>query len=91
MLREDVVGAAAQGQFHIHAVSDVDEAIALLTGLPAGERSTADGLADGTLNHLVAARLEQFSLARQAFGTGQPPRPPRSWRKRPAVRRPAAR
>ena len=36
MLRADVVAACAEGKFHIWAVNDVDEAIELLTGLPAG-------------------------------------------------------
>ena len=37
MLRHDVVAAAEAGQFRIYAVENVDQAIALLTGLPAGE------------------------------------------------------
>ena len=36
MLREDVVRACAEGQFGIYAVEDVDQAIELLTGVPAG-------------------------------------------------------
>jgi len=36
MLREDVVEAARQGQFHIYAVATVDEAIEVLTGVSAG-------------------------------------------------------
>jgi predicted ATP-dependent protease len=38
MLRPDVVEAARAGQFHIYAIRHVDEGLALLTGLPAGER-----------------------------------------------------
>ncbi len=37
MLRHDVVAAAEAGKFQIYAVENVDQAIALLTGLPAGE------------------------------------------------------
>jgi predicted ATP-dependent protease len=33
MLRQDVVAAAAAGQFHIYPVTTVDEGLALLTGL----------------------------------------------------------
>lgn len=38
MLRPDLVEAAAAGRFHVHAIATVDEALELLTGLPAGER-----------------------------------------------------
>ena len=42
MLREDVVDACAAGRFAVYPVATIDEGIALLTGLPAGERG-ADG------------------------------------------------
>jgi len=38
MLRKDVIAAVVEKQFHIHAVSDVDEAMALLTGRTVGVR-----------------------------------------------------
>ena len=37
MLREDVVKAAEAGQFHIWPIETVDQALSLLTGLPAGQ------------------------------------------------------
>ena len=37
MLRQDVVEAAAAGRFHVYAVETIDQAMALLAGLPAGE------------------------------------------------------
>ena len=73
MLREDVVLAAAEGRFHIHAVSDVDEAVELLTGLVAGEPDSRGRLPEGSLNRLVAARLWQMSELRQLHGAGRPP------------------
>jgi len=81
MLREDVVDAAAQGLFHVHAVGHADEAMALLTGQAAGEHDAAGRVAQGTVNQLVAARLAQMSRDRQAYATGQPRRPPSQWRK----------
>lgn len=81
MLREDVVQAAAAGLFRVHPVSHVDEAIALLTGIAAGSRDSRGREPEGTVNQLVAARLAQMSLDRQAYGTGQPRRPARPWRK----------
>jgi predicted ATP-dependent protease len=41
MLREDVVAAAAAGQFHVFAVTSVDEALALLLNTAAGDRDDA--------------------------------------------------
>ena len=63
MLREDVVRAAAEGRFAIHPVADVDEALALLSGLGAHD-----------FNARVMLRLKQLSQARQDFGTGAVPR-----------------
>jgi predicted ATP-dependent protease len=67
MLRADVVAAAAEGRFHVHAVRTVDEAIELLTGMPAGARARLGDFAEGSVNARVAARLREFSAIRQAF------------------------
>lgn len=71
MLRDDVVDAVAQGRFQVHAVEDVDEAFSLLTGVPAGAPNAKGEVPAGTLNHLVAARLMELSLLRQAWGAGK--------------------
>jgi lon-related putative ATP-dependent protease len=68
MLRDDVVTAAADGKFHVHAVRTVDEAIELLTGIPAGAPLAGGGFSAGSINAQVAARLQAFSATRQAFG-----------------------
>ncbi|PIV72302.1 MAG: ATP-dependent protease, partial [Rhodocyclales bacterium CG17_big_fil_post_rev_8_21_14_2_50_68_7] len=70
MLREDVVEAARKGSFRIHAVSDVDEAIELLTGVPAGVPDEKGMVGPGTINYLVAAQLAEMSELRQAFSGG---------------------
>ena len=67
MLRADVVAAAEAGQFHVHAVSTIDEAIELLTRVAAGAADVPGYFPDGTINQRVAARLREFSLTRQAF------------------------
>lgn len=38
MLREDIVQSVAEVLSHIYPVRSVDEGIAILTGVPAGER-----------------------------------------------------
>jgi lon-related putative ATP-dependent protease len=68
MLREDVVEAARQGKFHVYAVGTVDEAVGLLTGMPAGEMDAAGHAPEGSVNALVLHRLEGFSKVRYAHG-----------------------
>jgi lon-related putative ATP-dependent protease len=68
MLREDVVAACAAGRFSIWAVSDVDQAVALLTGVPAGEPNEQGEVPEGTVNFLVATQLAELSALRQAYG-----------------------
>jgi lon-related putative ATP-dependent protease len=70
MLRDDVVEACKQGSFHIYAVSSVDEAIELLTGVAVGVPDSKGNLPAGTVNYLVALRLAELSLIRQAYGGG---------------------
>ena len=67
ILREDVVEAATAGQFHVYAVASIDEGIALLTGLPAGQRGPDGGYTEESINALVEARLVGFAAARHAF------------------------
>ena len=60
MLRADVVEAVAAGHFAVHAVGHIDEAIELLTGIPAGAEQAGGGFPRDSVNGLVAARLAQF-------------------------------
>ncbi len=65
MLRADVVEACKAGRFAIYPVRTIDQGIALLTDMPAGERG-ADGLyPDGSLYRAVEERLKQFAKARK--------------------------
>ncbi len=67
MLREEVVEAAREGRFHVHAVSTVDQAMEILTGVPAGEADAKGVMPKGTLNHKIAAVLAEMAAARHAF------------------------
>ncbi len=66
MLREDVVAAAREGSFHVHAIGNVDEALALLTGKDAGPRAGDGTFAEGTIHRLVEDRLAGFAKAAKA-------------------------
>jgi lon-related putative ATP-dependent protease len=78
MLRDEVVAAAAEGKFHVYAVRTADEAIELLTGVPAGLPEDATSGA-ASLNGRVAARLRQLAaLRREQPRPGQIRRIPRT-------------
>ena len=72
MLRADVVEAAREDRFRIIAVDNVDEAMTVLTGLPAGERGPDGVYPDGTVNEAVEMRLLELAAARQAFSRTTP-------------------
>ena len=72
MLRSDVVAAAKAGRFQIYAVENVDQAISVLTGLPAGECNVKGIYPEGSINRKVAARLAELTEIRKSLA-----RPPR--------------
>jgi len=79
MLREDVVEAVREGKFHIYPVRTIDEGIALLTGVPAGEAGPDGAYPEGTVNFLVQKRLGELADQARAFrGDGEPPTPHRN-------------
>ncbi|MCL7451827.1 MAG: AAA family ATPase [Anaerolineae bacterium] len=67
MLRQDVVDAVKEGQFHIYPVENVDQGLELLTGMPAGERDEEDKFPEGTVNRRIEDRLVAIAEKRQAF------------------------
>jgi len=70
MLREDVVEAVAASQFHIWAVQTVDEALEILTGMPAGEVDEAGNYPEGTVHYAVQDRLRQMAETLREYGRG---------------------
>jgi lon-related putative ATP-dependent protease len=69
MLRSRVVEAVRDGRFHVYAVDHVDQALALLTGIAAGERQADGSFPEGTLNRRVTDRLVELAEKRRAFGS----------------------
>jgi predicted ATP-dependent protease len=68
MLREDVVDAVRNGRFAVYAVENIDEAIELLSGLPAGAPDARGVMAEDGINARVQIRLHEFSLIRREYG-----------------------
>ena len=78
MLRSDVVEAAEKGLFHVWPVEAVDEAVELLTGVPAGEKGADGRYPEGTVNRRVDDRLAAFAERARNFGRGTPTDGPRA-------------
>ena len=67
MLRQEVLDAVRAGQFHIYAVSTVDEGIELLTGIPGGRPDNDGRYLAGTINSRVSQTLQDYSERVRAF------------------------
>jgi len=61
MLKEEVVEAIREGNFHVYPCSTVDEGIEVLTGVEAGEEGADEAYPEGTVNALVEQRLRDMS------------------------------
>ncbi|MDO8588991.1 MAG: AAA family ATPase [Armatimonadota bacterium] len=68
MLKKEVADAVAEGKFHIWPVSNVDEGIEILTGVPAGEQQEDGTYPEDTVHHLVDRRLRDFAEKLKEFG-----------------------
>jgi len=69
MLRPDVVEAVRAGQFDVFAVDSVDEALGVLTGMPAGTPDAKGVIPTHTISHRVATALRRMSSTRHGDGT----------------------
>jgi predicted ATP-dependent protease len=67
MLREDVVEAVKQGNFHVYSITDVDDGIEVLTSTEAGRRDDEDHFPEGSVHYLVDVRLREWAEKMQEF------------------------
>jgi predicted ATP-dependent protease len=87
MLRQEVVDAVKQERFRIWAVSSIDEAMELLTGVPAGLPDEKGEIPVGTINFQIALQLAELAQMRQDYAS--PPPKPREKKKAEAAPAPA--
>jgi lon-related putative ATP-dependent protease len=71
MLREDVLDAVKAGRFRVYAIGDVDEAIELLMGVPAGVKGEDGAYPPDSVNGRVLATLRRFAAEFKAFHAHQ--------------------
>lgn len=67
-LPQDVLDAVRAGQFHIWAVSTIEEGIEILTGVPAGKRGVDGKYTPGSLFDRVDRRITDFARRLQEWG-----------------------
>jgi len=71
MLREEVVQACREQQFRIFPIRTIDDAMSLLTGLPAGERDAQGEFSADSINARVEQRLRDLAEKARAFKGGK--------------------
>jgi predicted ATP-dependent protease len=69
MLRDEVVDAVENGDFHIYPVSHVQDGMAILTGEEMGELQDDGTYPDGTLNARIQGRLQEFAERVREFSS----------------------
>ncbi len=67
MLRQDLVDAVAEEQFQIYAVSNIDQAAEILTGLAAGQLDKDGQYPVDSINSRVVAKLDELAEKQRAF------------------------
>jgi predicted ATP-dependent protease len=68
MLRQDVIDACKSGNFAVYPIATINEGMALLTGIAAGERDPRGDYPLGSINRRVEERLRSFASIRRTFG-----------------------
>ena len=68
MLREDVVEAIKNGQFHLYPVKTIDQGIEILSGRKAGARKPDGKFEEDSVNYMVDKKLLEFAIKLKEFG-----------------------
>ncbi len=71
MLDEAVVAAVRSRKFRVYAVTHIDEAIEILTGVRAGQRGKDGDFPKGSVNRRVEDQLIRYAEDRKRFAEGQ--------------------
>lgn len=75
MLRRDVVDAVAAKRFRVYAVATIDQGIAILTGVPAGEADARGDFPIGSVNRAVVRGLHRLARAKRKISAKGPSEP----------------
>ena len=68
-LSDEIIEDVKKGNFHIYAVTTIDEGIEILTGVPAGKKNKDGKFPAGTINYLVYEKLKKYAeLSKNSVG-----------------------
>ena len=62
-LSDEVIKSVKNKEFHIYAISTIEEGIEILTGVPAGRKDSSGNFPAGTINYLAYEKLKKYSNA----------------------------
>lgn len=60
-LSDEVIESVKNGEFHIYAISTLDEGIEILTGVPAGKKNRDGKFPAGTIKYLAYEKLKHYN------------------------------
>ena len=60
-LNDEIIESVKNKEFHIYAISTIEEGIEILTGVPAGKKDKNGKFPSGTVNSLVYDKLKHYS------------------------------
>lgn len=60
-LSDEIIEDVKKGNFHVYAISSIDEGIEILTGVPAGKKNKDGKFPAGSINYLVYEKLKNYA------------------------------
>ena len=60
-LSDEIIASVKNKEFHIYAISTIEEGIEILTGVPAGKKDSNGKFPSGTINSLVYDKLKKYA------------------------------
>lgn len=68
VLKDEVIEAVREGNFHIYPIDHIDEGIEILMGLPAGKKLENGFFEKGSIHEKVYNKIRQYALTMANFG-----------------------
>ncbi len=62
VLKDEVVESVKNGEFHIYPISRIEEGVALLMGMQAGEKDAGGNYPENSIHGLVMKKLKKFDI-----------------------------
>ena len=66
-LSDEVVESVKNGEFHVYAISTIEEGIEVLTNVPAGKKDKNGNFPAGSINYLAYEKLKKYAKTSQNF------------------------